>query len=207
MFNNTTSANASPQMTSGSRRVIGGRLLRSPTFPAPEEDKVALVATLAPFPLCESILRRLTLHAEGLGYEVFARVAVSEGDGELFYPSKRARDAGLEIFMDDSPAPEWAVADATAWRDHIMRVPLEVVKLEGQEVAPAPGAAVWPVVPIQEVMDDCEAELRYGGGDKAREKTITAYRKIWVPFRDHFKVFRYAVLVDFPRGRVAGVPS
>ena len=114
--NDTASANAIPPKTSGSRPVVADTLPRSPTFSAPDEDKLALVATLAPYPRCERILKQLSRHAEGLGYEVFFSVAVAVGDGELIYPhggGDRARDT-VTIFMDDSPASETALALAAA---------------------------------------------------------------------------------------------
>ena len=93
VFNDTASANAIPQKTPGSRPVVADTLAHSPTFSAPDEDKLALVATLAPYPRSERILKQLELHAEGLGYQVFFRVAVADGDGEMFYPRGGRRES------------------------------------------------------------------------------------------------------------------
>jgi hypothetical protein len=66
-----------------SRRVICDEVPNYPAFPTYEESTVALVATLAPFPRSRRILGWLFRHAEGLGYEVLARLVVSEGDLEV----------------------------------------------------------------------------------------------------------------------------
>ncbi len=74
----------------------------------------------------------------------------------------------LLVLMDSTPAPETAAALVDTWLAAIGGLRLEIMDLEGQQAAA--GTAAWPVVPIQDVMDDCEAELRLGGGNK----TITA---------------------------------
>ena len=74
MANDTTSANAIPQRTSGSRLVVADTRTHSLNSPLPRRGTPALVATFAPFPQSRTILETLPERAAEKGYEVCGQV-------------------------------------------------------------------------------------------------------------------------------------
>jgi len=174
-----------------------GTLPRSLSFPSQQTDKpAALVATFARFPLSEIILDTLSQHAAGLGHQVCGKVeALDDGrrvsvDGSpatglipvpfpTFRRLKEEWGGNLLVLMDSTQAPEGEAALATAWREAISGLTVEVVELDTS------AAAAWPVVRIQDVITDCAAQLLHDGRS---QDTVKKYGQVWLPFRDHFQV-------------------
>ncbi len=166
MFNGNTTTRVGPHDKWASHNSAASTAPSSPAFAIDGREKVALVATLAPFPSSELILKKLSEHAEGLGYEVCGQVELLD-DGrrvrlhgtpatglipETFPVFRGLREAwGSEVLVltDTTPAPVTEASLVATWRAVLGSLKREVVDLERQQTAPpsGPHTADGPALP------------------------------------------------------------